>query len=171
MDPMLLNASALALAELASLDRKVLAKRWQSVFGCPAPRHAQSPLLRSALAWRYQIIHEADTEVDRLVRRLRRQLAVPASVVALAPGTRLLREWQGQTYHVSFTAEGFEYGGRTYRSLTAISREITGTVWSGPSSLGCINEDCSALCDLHPQVLGGTTGAGFQLPGRPARGL
>jgi hypothetical protein len=136
MDPMLLNASALALAELASLDRKALAKRWQSVFGCPAPRRAQSPLLRSALAWCYQIIHEADTEVDRLVRRLRRQLAVPASVVALAPGARLLREWQGQTYHVSFTAEGFEYGGRTYRSLTAISREITGTAWSGTLFFG-----------------------------------
>jgi hypothetical protein len=100
MDPILLDDSALALAELTSLDRKALAKRWQAVFGCPAPRRAQAPLLRSAL------------------------------------GTRLLREWQGQTYHVSVAADGFEYGGKTYRSLTAISREITGTAWSGPLFFG-----------------------------------
>ncbi len=93
-------------------------------------------MLRSALAWHYQIIHEADTEVDLLVRRLRRQLAAPAPTVTLAPGTRLLREWQGQTYHVSVAADGFEYGGKTYRSLTAISREITGTAWSGPLFFG-----------------------------------
>lgn len=136
MDPLLHDASALALAELDSLDRKALAESWLSVFGCPAPRRVQAPLLRSALAWHYQIVHEADTEVDRVVRHLRRQLATSTPAMTLAPGTRLLREWQGQTYHVTVRAEGFEYGGRTYRSLTAISREITGTAWSGPLFFG-----------------------------------
>lgn len=54
----------------------------------------------------------------------------------LAPGTRLLREWQGQTHHVTVLASGFEYSGRTWRSLTAISRSITGTAWSGPLFFG-----------------------------------
>ena len=54
----------------------------------------------------------------------------------LAPGTRLLREWQGQTHHVTVLDHGFEYAGKTYRSLTAITRLITGTPWSGPQFFG-----------------------------------
>jgi hypothetical protein len=28
--------------------------------------------------------------------------------------------------------DGFEHGGRLYRSLSLIAREVTGTHWSGP---------------------------------------
>ena len=136
MKPVALNEAAQALAELASLDRKALAARWADVFGCPAPHRVHPPLLRSALAWRYQIAHEAEGEVDQLIRRLTRQAASPTPAITLAPGTRLLREWQGQTYHVTVTADGFDYGSKVYRSLTAISKEITGTAWSGPSFFG-----------------------------------
>ncbi len=131
-----LDESAKALAALAALDRKALAKQWSAVFGSPAPRNAQAQLLRGALAWRYQIAHEAEGDVDQLIRRLRRQAASAAPAAILAPGTRLLREWQGQTHHVTVTADGFEYGGKIFRSLTAISREITGTAWSGPLFFG-----------------------------------
>jgi hypothetical protein len=130
------DETAKALVALATLDRKALAKQWTNVFGSPAPRHAQVALLRGALAWHYQITHEASGEVDQLLRRLRRQAASQASGAVLAPGTRLLREWQGQTHHVTVAPDGFEYAGTTYRSLTAISRQITGTAWSGPLFFG-----------------------------------
>jgi hypothetical protein len=55
---------------------------------------------------------------------------------ALTSGTRLVREWQGRTHHVSVQSEGFDYEGRTYRSLSAIARHITGTPWSGPQFFG-----------------------------------
>ena len=125
-----------ALVELDSLDRVALAQRWAEVFGHPAPLRAHAQLLRSALAWRYQVDHEASVEVDRLLRRLRKQADIPVPAVLLSPGTRLLREWQGVTYHVTVTADGFQYGGKHYRSLTAITREITGISWSGPSFFG-----------------------------------
>lgn len=130
------NDAAEVLSALSSLDRKALAQRWVKVFGCPAPHRAQAQLLRSALAWHYQIDVEAKGEVDQLIRRLRRQLTITAPTVALTPGTRLLREWQGLTHHVTVTPDGFEYAGKTYPSLTAISREITGTAWSGPKFFG-----------------------------------
>lgn len=130
------DEAAKALVALATLDRKVLVKQWAAVFGSPAPRHAQVPLLRGALAWHYQVANEASGEVDQLIRRLRRQAASQSSVAVLAPGTRLLREWQGQTHHVTVVPEGFEYAGTTYKSLTAISRQITGTAWSGPLFFG-----------------------------------
>jgi hypothetical protein len=46
-------------------------------------------------------------------------------------GTRLLREWQGVEYVVTVTADGFEWQGRPYKSLSAIARAITGTRWNG----------------------------------------
>ena len=46
-------------------------------------------------------------------------------------GTRLLREWQGVEQIVTVTADGFEWQGRPYQSLSAIARAITGTRWNG----------------------------------------
>lgn len=126
-----------SLAGLAAMDRPQLVERWVAVFDHPAPRHAQVGLLRGALAWRIQLEAVAGTgRADRLARGLLRSTAGAAPAVTLAPGTRLLREWQGQTHHVTVVESGFEYSGRTWRSLTAISREITGTAWSGPLFFG-----------------------------------
>lgn len=136
MSEVLLDAAGSSLRSLVGMKRKELAKQWTAVFGSPAPRGVRSELLRGALAWRYQVGNEAETEVAQLIRRLRRQAASPAPNGVLTPGTRLLREWQGQTHHVAVLADGFEYEGKTYRSLTAISRQITGTAWSGPLFFG-----------------------------------
>ena len=46
-------------------------------------------------------------------------------------GTRLIREWQGVEQVVTVTADGFEWQGRPYKSLSAIARAITGTRWNG----------------------------------------
>jgi hypothetical protein len=128
---------AIGLSELATLDRSALVDRWATVFGCPAPKHAHLGLLHGALAWRLQLEAQAGAgQVDRLVRGLRRSTARAAPPTPLSPGTRLLREWQGRTHHVTVLAQGFEHDGRTYKSLTAIARHITGTAWSGPLFFG-----------------------------------
>lgn len=54
----------------------------------------------------------------------------------LVAGTRLLRDWNGQTHAVDVTASGYLYDGEQYRSLTAIARRITGAHWSGPRFFG-----------------------------------
>lgn len=125
------------LGELAAVDRAALVERWVSVFGCPAPQRVRVTLLRGALAWHHQMEAKAGSgRVARAVRGLRRSTASAAPAATLAPGTRLLREWQGQTHHVTVLAQGFEHRGQTYRSLTAIARHITGTAWSGPLFFG-----------------------------------
>jgi hypothetical protein len=50
----------------------------------------------------------------------------------LKPGTVLVREYDGQRHTVTVAADGFEWRGTTYASLSAIARAITGTAWSGP---------------------------------------
>lgn len=51
-------------------------------------------------------------------------------------GTKLGREWNGKRYEVTVVAGGFEYEGRRYRSLTAVTKAITGTHWNGRSFFG-----------------------------------
>jgi hypothetical protein len=51
-------------------------------------------------------------------------------------GTRLIRDWQGSRHEVTVVVDGYEYGGKRYRSLSAIARAITGTQWNGPAFFG-----------------------------------
>ncbi len=60
----------------------------------------------------------------------------PAPPISLTAGTRLVREWRGVTYTVLVHADGFEWNGRRYRSLTIVARAITGAHWSGPRFFG-----------------------------------
>jgi hypothetical protein len=128
-----------ALAELAAMNRNFLVRRWAEVFGCPAPRHSPAGLLRRALAWHCQMARETCGKaggVDRLIRSVRRATASATRTPPAVPGTRLLREWRGYTHYVTVLAAGYEYNGKSYRSLTAIARQITGTAWSGPVFFG-----------------------------------
>ena len=46
--------AAVALANLAALDRARLRQLWQALWGRPAPAKASCSLLRDGLAWRIQ---------------------------------------------------------------------------------------------------------------------
>ena len=59
-----------------------------------------------------------------------------APPISLKAGTRLVREWRGVTHTVLVHADGLEWNGRRYRSLTIVAREITGAHWSGPRFFG-----------------------------------
>ena len=122
-----------ALTELASMDRVTLGQRWEAAFGTRAPIGSQATLLRHALAWHVQMQSLGKSRSRRAAQTLKKAATRTAT---LSPGTRLLREWQGQTYHVTVVAGGFEFNGKVWRSLSAIARSITGTAWSGPAFFG-----------------------------------
>ena len=63
-----------------------------------------------------------------------------ASPPQIRPGTRLVRQWRDQVHLVNVEANGYEYHGARYRSLSEIARLITGTRWSGPLFFGIKNE-------------------------------
>ena len=60
----------------------------------------------------------------------------PRPVQPLLAGARLFRQWNGRQHFVEVTDDGFVFEGKTYRSLSAIARSITGTQWSGPRFFG-----------------------------------
>jgi hypothetical protein len=46
-------------------------------------------------------------------------------------GTVLTRRFKGVEHRVEVLADGFRHVDRTYRSLSAVARAITGTSWNG----------------------------------------
>jgi hypothetical protein len=62
--------------------------------------------------------------------------AVTRPATRIKPGTRLVRDWGGDSHHVLVLEEGFLYRDERYRSLTTIAHIITGARWSGPRFFG-----------------------------------
>jgi hypothetical protein len=54
----------------------------------------------------------------------------------IKPGTQMIRQWQNTTHTVTALVEGFEWNGRTYKSLSAVANAITGTNWNGFAFFG-----------------------------------
>ena len=96
-----------------------------------------------AIAYRMQEIAQGGLSkvTQRRLITLAGQLETDGRIAPLPgrrikPGSRLIREWHGRTHTVSVTDDGFEFQGKTYRSLTQIAFDITGAKWSGPRFFG-----------------------------------
>lgn len=122
------------LLALEAMGRAALASRWEAVFGCPAPLRCRAPFLRQALGWQVQMQAQAPTRQS--VSQMLKVNRAPRREPPLATGTELVREWQGRMYRVMVKADGFECDDKSYRSLSAVARAITGTAWSGPLFFG-----------------------------------
>ena len=76
-----------------------------------------------------------ERELTRVVGQGATQPGAPAST-SLRPGTRLVRSWNGKTYSVLVTDDGYRFNDQTYGSLSSIAQVISGTKWSGPRFFG-----------------------------------
>ena len=128
------------LTALAGLSPAQLREKWEAVEGKGAPT-VPSALLRRLVAQRMQERRHGGLPalVLRELLRPTPDRSAPATLrsqVQLTPGTRLVREWNGQTVTVEVLDIGFDYAGRTWRSLSEIARHVTGAHWSGPRFFG-----------------------------------
>lgn len=63
-----------------------------------------------------------------------RTVTMPAKIkpkTDLLPGTVLQRPYKGNVVRVNVLADGFEYAGERYKSLTAVAKAVTGKHWNG----------------------------------------
>jgi hypothetical protein len=119
---------------LDRLDLEGLREVWRARFGTP-PRLRSPELLRLTLAWRMQAEVFGDLDHDTR-RQLRRKGRVRMEGLELGVGARLQREWQGSVVEVVVEDDGFRWGDRTYRSLSAAATAIAGSRWNGPRFFG-----------------------------------
>jgi hypothetical protein len=136
------------LAALKTTPTPDLKQQWRDLFDSEPPPFNRR-YLESRLAYRIQeLAHgglkpETIRRLERLGEELdggdRTKSRIRADRDRPITGTRLLREWQGVEHAVTVTADGFEWQGRPYKSLSAIARAITGTRWNGWAFFGLKN--------------------------------
>ncbi len=131
------------LTALAELDTAVLRREWRRLYRSHPPAHIRRDLLILAIAWKLQErVHGGLTAAQKrklagIAEELRKNGDLSGSpAIRVKPGSRLVREWCGETHTVLVLEDGFEWNGKRRCSLSAIAREITGTHWSGPRFFG-----------------------------------
>ena len=125
------------LAALKTMALPELKAEWRTLFGTEPPGYNRR-FLESRLAYRIQELAYGGLKPETLKRlealgeqydsatgRRARNEARPVT------GTRLVREYKRIEQTVTVLADGYEWEGRPYRSLSAIARAITGTRWNG----------------------------------------
>ena len=136
------------LKEVPSLDADMLKTLMQRFCGLDDGGGLSVELMRRAVAWHVQFRRAcrraegpdedgnrlSPREAERIVLaaegRTNRQAPVNSKAI-LAPGTRLVREWDGVEHTVTVMKDGFDWQGRKFKSLSAVARAITGTQWNG----------------------------------------
>ena len=137
-----MSGLAQEIEALRSLGTADLRQEWQRVWSEPAPPLGHD-LLRRGIAWKLQeqahggLPRAAARELERFARLVDRGKPLGLERVA-KPGTRLVRQWRGRTFHVAVMDDGFLYDDRRYPSLSQIAQVITGTKWSGPRFFGLV---------------------------------
>src|SRR5713101_435496 len=135
---------------------KALKARYRELFGEESHSSNHAHLFRR-IAWRLQALAEGDlserarqravdlaVDVDIRLRAPRQfwGLATPTGQTAARdnrlppPGTVLTRHFQGRSIRAKVIADGFEYEGRKYDSLSSIALKVTGTRWNGFTFFG-----------------------------------
>lgn len=133
---------AAEIIRLESLPLDQLREEWRRLHQTPPPRRLSRDILLRGITYKMQ-----ESAFGGLSKSLLRKLQTTALTEALPakksrprpsfkPGTRLVREWHGVTHTVVILADGVEWCGQRYRSLSVVAREITGAHWSGPRFFG-----------------------------------
>ena len=134
---------AAELVRLEGLTNFELRAEWRRLHHMQPPKSLSRDLLQRGITYKIQ-----ERTFGGLSKSVLRMLAVAgpdatsddhrraAPRTAVKPGTRLVREWNGQTHSVLVHADGVEWRGKRYSSLSVVARENTGAHWSGPRFFG-----------------------------------
>jgi hypothetical protein len=131
------------VAFFPALAHDELRRRWKLLFGHAAPKSLRRKFMARAIAYQMQVL--AYGGLSAATKRRLREIANAISNgdrdnafsgFQIKPGTQLIREWQNTTHTVMVLDEGFALDGRTYNSLSAIAKAITGTNWNGYAFFG-----------------------------------
>lgn len=147
------------LNQLRQLTTAELQIKYRELFGCASHSNHKGYLFRR-VAWRLQSLAEGG--LSERARHYAREIAedadlrlcAPKNLVGAqpsiqvatasgqidprlpAPGTQLIKRYKNETIAVTVLEDGFRYGEKVYKSLSAIARKVTGTQWNGFSFFG-----------------------------------
>lgn len=141
--------------DITGLNLSTLRQAWRNRFRCEPPTFRSRDLLARAFLYRLEVMRSGDLKPalkKRMTELAARFAADPAFDAAPrvkpAPGSALVREWNGVRHVVLVTADGFQYLDKTYVSLTQVAKAISGKHQSGPRFFGLVGPK------LEPQMRG-----------------
>ena len=139
--------------QLRHLTTAQLQQQYRELFGQPSQSNHKNYLFRR-VAWRLQALAEGG--LSERARQYAREIATDADLRLCAPkrlgtqpgvrvasasrqrdprvpapGTQLIKRYKNDTIAVTVLEDGYQYGERVYKSLSAIARQVTGTQWNG----------------------------------------
>ena len=130
------------IANLPKLERSQLLDLWRNNFGKTAAPGMRRELMIPVLAYRIQerasggLNNETLAKLKISAGGSHKGLSRTRSADSIKTGTRIVREWHGETHEVTVAEGGFQYHGTLFKTLSEIARKITGTRWSGPLFFG-----------------------------------
>jgi hypothetical protein len=151
------------VAGLRRMSTQELLAKYAEVFGEYAWTTSNRVWLVKRIAWRMQALDEGDlserarrkavelaNDADlrlspprpykprpkAIVRASPTRRAAKRDTPHLRPGTVLARKYRGEMLEVLVLADGFEFEGTTYSSLSAVAKSITGAHCSGHHFFG-----------------------------------
>lgn len=136
------NHHSAQIAQLPLLSMERLWELWDEFFERRPGNHHRT-YLEHRLAYKLQ--EQAFGGISDALRRRLEKIGETGVVpnqkrraeAQLAPGTVLVREYDGINHRVNVLDDGrFEFEGRPYRSLSAVATAITGSTYSGPVFFG-----------------------------------
>lgn len=135
---------AAQLAQLPNLSMPEIWALWDKHFE-QRPRHSNRFYIESRLAYKIQV--SVYGELPRAKQRALERIGEAGTTTRqdrgrkVVPGTVLVREYDGAEHRVVANLDGTcEYAGKTYSSLSAVARVITGTRWNGHRFFGLRKE-------------------------------
>lgn len=128
--------------EIQRMSLNELRNKWVGLFGTDPAKLSKQYMVRR-LAYRVQeLTHGGLSQATReklacwAENRMQAENKTVREKTSLQQGTRLLRDWHGERYEVIVQEDGFLFQGKTYRSLSAIARSITGRHCGGRRFFG-----------------------------------
>jgi hypothetical protein len=134
------TSSLASVSALHKMDTPMLKAMWKDLLPDQPLRHSRDYLI-SRLSFRVQELSHGSLSAKakrKLDKQVKQKKPSSQNVKADMPpvGTKLIRYYQGIEYQATILADGFEYQGQKYKSLSKVARTITGTQWSGPAFFG-----------------------------------
>ena len=136
------NLQVFDLSDLPALE---LENTWRQHLGAKVPDHLPKSLLSRLLAYRLQVEQHGGLSKKTLAYlkaievdlRDRKAPETPyPDEQKLQPGCQLIREHEGIDHRVTVINGGYEWNSKTFKSLSAVAKAITGTNWNGHRFFG-----------------------------------
>jgi hypothetical protein len=139
------------LEDLQYESREELIQIWKKLFKINSPQHSRKEFLIKHISWEMQakekggFSKQTKQKLDKLSAKVSEikafqeessKIIRESALLEIKAGTKLIREYKGEKHEVISLDKGFEYRNRTYKSLSAIANDITGTKWNGKVFFG-----------------------------------